>query len=667
MDSDLATIDRSGTTAKDREPGATSRRKGKGRKDRTRGTLTGQDGGRRGGGARPPAPPEARPRGYDKFVNYKTLAIAVALFTALLAMPVPGSMRDVAVEYAVGEDVVLDYYAQQLFGRPFQEVEQWQALTARILEKNMRRGALTRGTALRQGMAQVERMGIVAPESHFLRYRELLEGLSDQAYLDLQTGAHRLRNTDLTYDALTGAQRAEADRATWRIRVAVAMAGFVVTCFLTEAMPLPGVAFCIGLILVFTGVVSREEVAQLFWSDAVWFIMGSLMFAAAFVKTGVDKRICLLLFRRLARPRVAWITAIMIVVIGPAAGFISDHALAAMFLPIAIALYNNSLSDRVPHDPELAKMLVIGIAMACNVGGFGSPSGGARNVIMMTYMEDMFGLSMGYGEWIVLAFPFVLIMMPLVWLMLNWRFKPKVRDLTPALDTLNRDIARMGGWNRNQVIAVVIFLLMLLGWITESNLLLRLTGIRLGIGVLAMAGAVAYLLTGVVNWRDYQERVDWGVVWLYAGAIIFGKILDQTGAAYWMARTVVEGMASLGVVGGQALLTAGGVVTAGLTQLMADGPTAAAVGPITLNMAGIAAPGTVLIPFMGLITAAASSMAYLLVIGTPPNAIVYASGFLEPKDFLRIGIPCLVLAFLVLTLLSVFYWPLMGFRGLAAY
>ncbi len=608
-----------------------------------------------------------KPRGYDKYVDYRTFSIAAGLFAAILALPALSSMRDVAVEYAVGEEAVVDFFTRELFGEPSGEAEQWQLLTARILEKDMRRGALTRPTVLRQTQRQVERMGLQVDSAHFSRYRSVVEAMSDQDFLELMTRAHRLRNQDLTYADLTEGERARADEATWQLKVALAMAAFVVTCFLTEAIPLPGVAFCIGLILVFTGVVSRENVAQLFWSDAVWFIMGSLMFAVAFVKTGVDKRICLLLFRKLAKPRVAWITGILILVIAPAAGFISDHALAAMFLPIAIALYNNSLSDSIPRDPELAKMLVIGIAMACNIGGFGSPSGGARNVIMITYMEDMFGFSVGYGEWILYAFPFVLIMMPLVWVMLNWRFKPRIRDLAPALDTLKRDISRMGPWNRSQVIAVAIFLVMLLGWITESNLLLRLTGIRLGIGVLALAGAVAYLLAGVVNWRDYQNKVDWGVVWLYAGAIIFGKILDQTGAAYWMARSVVEGMASMGLAGGQALLAVGGVVTAGLTNLMADGPAAAAVGPITLNMAGIQGPGTTLIPFMGLITSAASSFAYLLIIGTPPNAIVYASGFLEPKDFLRIGIPCFILAFLVLMLLNLAYWPLLGFQGMPAY
>jgi anion transporter len=390
------------------------------------------------------------------------------------------------------------------------------------------------------------------------------------------------------------------------------------------------------------------------------------MFAAAFVKTGVDKRICLLLFRYLAKPRVALITAILVLVIAPAASFISDHALAAMFLPVAVTLYANSLSRNNPEDPELAKMLVVCIAMACNIGGFGSPSGGARNVIMMTYMEDMFGITMGYGQWILYGMPFVVIMMPILWLLLNWRFKPRIRSLDRALETLKADIRRMGGWNGKQIAAVVIFLVMLLGWITEKNLILELTGVRLGIGVIAVAGAVAYLLAGVVNWRDYQEKVDWGVVWLYAGAIIFGKTLDSTGTAYWMARSVLTGLAHVGLDSGLALLGVGGAVTAALTNLMADGPAAASVGPITLNMAAISSPGTTLTPFMGLITACSSSLAYLMVIGTPPNAIVYASGYLKPVDYLRVGIPCFIAAFVVMMLLGLLYWPLLGFPGLAS-
>ncbi len=601
---------------------------------------------------------------YDKYIDYKRFSIAVILFVAILMLPIPDSMRDVAVEYKMGETYVLDYYSQELFNKPAKEIEQWQKLTVEVLEGCMIRGASRKTTVQKRSDKELQKMGVQGYPDHFKKYRALLETLDEKKVNQLLIRGRELRHEKLTYAMLTPEQQKEVDKAAWHILVSIAMVAFVVTCFVTEAIPLPGVAFCIGLILVFSGIVSRKEVAQLFWSDACWFIMGSLMFAAAFVKTGVDKRICLSLFRYLAKPSVAWVTFIMILVISPGASFISDHALAAIFLPIGIILYSNSLTRKTPEDKELAKMMMITIAMACNIGGFGSPSGGARNVIMMTYMEDMFGLSFGYGQWVLYGMHFVLIMMPILWITINRVFKPKIHDLRPALDSLKEDISRMGGWNRNQIIAVVIFVVMLFGWITEKNLIAGLTGVRLGIGVIAVAGAVAYLLTGVVNWRDYHEKVDWGVVWLYAGAIIFGRVLDQTGAAYWMARSIVEGLATVGLKSGVVLLGAGSAVTALMTNLMADGPAAASVGPIALNMAAVANPGSTLIPFMGLVTACASSMAYLLVIGTPPNAIVYSSGYLEAKDFLRVGIICLVAAFAILLLLSMLYWPLLGFGEL---
>jgi anion transporter len=601
---------------------------------------------------------------YDKYIDYKRFAIAVALFAIILILPTPRSMLDVAVEYSMGKTYVLDFFSGELFGKHYDDVEQWQALTVRAIEGCMMQGVSRKETLLKRNIKDLRKMGIEAQEAHFDKYHNFITSMEKNEVDDLLLQGRSLRLEKLSYDMLSESQRQAADKAARHIKVCIAMVAFVVACFLTEAIPLPGVAFCIGLILVFSGIVSRQLVAQLFWSDACWFIMGSLMFAAAFVKTGVDKRICLSVFRLLAKPNIRWVTAVMILVITPSASFISDHALAAIFLPIGLILYNNSLSSKVPEDKELAKLLMITIAMACNIGGFGSPSGGARNVIMMTYLEDMFGITVGYCQWILYGMPFVLIMMPVLWMTLNSRFKPKIRDLRPALETLKKDINRMGGWNRRQILAIVIFGVMLLGWITEKNLILSLTGIRLGIGVIAVAGAVAYLLTGVVNWRDYQEKVDWGVVWLYAGAIIFGRVLDETGAAYWLARSIVEGLATIGLKSGTVLLGAGSLVTAFMTNLMADGPAAASVGPIALNMAAVANPGTALIPFMGLATACASSFAYLLVIGTPPNAIVYSSGYLEAKDFLRVGVICLILAFGLLILLSMFYWQIIGFGGM---
>ncbi|MFZ5569205.1 MAG: SLC13 family permease [Thermodesulfobacteriota bacterium] len=607
--------------------------------------------------------------GYDKYVDWKILSIPLTLFFIILLIPTPHSMKDVGTEYKIGPQAVINTITSTLFQTDSHKADQWQLLTARIMEKNMQMGALSRSRFLSRDVKWCSKEGIPAVKQNLDQAIRFIDArITDEAYAELMKNMLALRKEGLEYDRLAEADKKSAATGAWHIQVALATTVFVVGCFLTECIPLPGVAFCVGLIFVLTGVVGREEVAGLYWSDSVWFIMGSLMFAAALVKTGVDKRVCLMMFKKLAVPSVKWITLIFFIVIAPLAAFISDHALAAMFLPIGMLLYQNSLTREVPEDPELGKILMIGIAMACNIGGPGAPSGGARNVIMMTYLNDMFGMDIGYYQWMIYGMPFVIIMIPTTWLVLNWRFKPTIKSLAPAMIHLETEISKMGGWNKKQIWALGIFLVMITGWFTEKSVYdAGLFPYRLGIGVIAIAGAVAYIFAGVVNWRDYQEKVDWGVVWLYAGALIFGRVLDSTGAAYWIARSVMDLLAPLGMNSGLPLIAVSNGLTAIVTNLMADGPAAAAVGPVTLNMAGLAHPGTTFLPFMAISTAIASSFAYCLIIGTPPNAIVYASGYLEPKDFLRIGVPIWFISQILLGLLVGLYWTFVGFGELPGF
>jgi len=606
--------------------------------------------------------------GYDKYVDWKMAVIPVALMIGILLMPPTEGMRDVGTEYSVGSVVVKEHFAQELFNSSAPQLEQWQKLVVNIMEESVQMGSFGRKNFLERSVKWCKEKAIPVDEQNLAKAKSYVEGIESDIYRKILNGGAELRTDKLKYEELSPSRKAEADKATWKLKAALAVMVFTIICFLTGCVPLPAVAFIIGLMFVFTGIVGREEVAALYWNDAAWFIMGSLMFAAAFVKTGVDKRLSLLLFNKLARPSVGIITLVMIAVIAPLASFISDHALAAIFLPIALLLYRGSQREGNAPDTELAKMLLITVAMGCNIGGFGAPSGGARNVIMMGYLNDMFGMDIGYLTWVTYAMPFVIIMIPFTWLMIQWRFKPSIRDLSPSMKYLREEVSRMGKWNRQQIVAVIIFVVMLWFWFTEKIFFnLGIYPIRLGIGVVAVAGGIAYIMTGIVNWRDYQEKVDWGVVWLYAGAIIFGTVLDHTGAAYYIARSAIDLVAGIGIKAGTPLILVGNVLTSLLTQLMADGPAAAAVGPITLNMAGLVHPGTAMLPFMTMATACASSFAYILIIGTPPNAIVYASGMLEPKDYLRVGVPLWIVANIVLAVLISTYWAARGFAGLPGF
>ena len=606
--------------------------------------------------------------GYDKYIDWKIFFIPVVLLFVVLLLPPTKGMVDVGTQYGVGDKVVNRYLAEKMFGKKPADLEQWQMTTVSIMEKSLRTAALSRSRFLERDQRWCRKNNIAADKANLDRAKEFVKKMTDEQYRKLLDEAADERMVKLSYEKLSGEDKEAAGKGIWKLKVALAMMCFVIVCFITACIPLPAVAFIMGLIAVLTGIVSREDVASMYWSDSVWFIMGSLMFATAFVKTGVDKRLCMMLFSRLASPSVSIIVFIFILVNAPLSSFISDHALAAIFLPVALLLVRGAEKPGEGIDMELAKMMAITIAMGPNIGGMGAPSGGARNVIMITYLQDMFGIDIGYFQWFKYGMPFVFLMIPLTWLMIRWRFKPRTKDLSQALDILKSEIGRMGPWSRQQIVTVIVFIATVWFWMTEESFFkMGIYPVRLGVGVIALGAGMAYILTGVVNWRDYHERVDWGVVWLYAGAIFFGKMLDSSGAAYWIASLIVSGLSKVGLDHGFGLLAAAGILTGGITQLMADGPAAAAVGPVTLNMAGMVHPGTMMLPFMGMATAAASSFAYCLIIGTPPNAIAYASGYLQPRDFVRAGLPLWFFAQIVLLLLVAFYWIPMGFGTMARF
>jgi anion transporter len=612
--------------------------------------------------------PKAKATGYDRFIDWRLFAIPLALFIGILLIPTPRSMLEVGAEYTLGPTWVREHFASEVFGAEYQALNQWQVQMVQMMKASIDRSSFGQAAFLKRDAKWCAKNDIASTDKGLELVRSTAGAIGPGRFEALLHEGFRLKTKGVDLAALDHKQAAKAARAGFHVKVAVATVVFVVGCFVTEAIPLPMVAFCIGIIALMTGIFDRETMPSLYWSDATWFIMGSLMFAAAFVKTGVDRRIGVMMFGKLRNPSVRWVTLVIVVIIAPLTMFMSDHALAAMFLPIGILLYTTATAAAGGDDPELGKMLMITIAMACNLGGSLAPSGAARNIIMMSYAEDMFGVTIGFGQWMLYCVPFLLLVVPITWLVINWRFKPQITDLGPSIRVVREQIAREGErWTRPQIVSLVIFLVMLTTWVTENNLLVKLTGIRFGIGVLAVMGAVAYMLAGVVNWRDYQTRVDWGVVWLYAGAIIFGRILITTGGAYWIASSIMGLVVPLGLGAGVGLLLSSNVITGLVTQIMADGPACAAVGPVVLAMAGIAHPGTSMIPFMAMSTAIASSLAYCLIIGTPPNAIVYASGYLEQRDYLRAGVILFFTNLGVLLLQAAVYWRWLGWSGLPSY
>ena len=417
--------------------------------------------------------------------------------------------------------------------------------------------------------------------------------------------------------------------------------------FVSEPVPLPTVALLIIVSQVLLLGLKSSVVARSLMNDSVLFIMGSLMLAVAVVKQKLDKRIALLIitFTGTKTIRIAFGVSVMS---GILASFIGEHTVAAMMLPVGITLIRLTSED--PKEVRnLAALLLFSIAYGCSVAGIGTPSGGARNAIMIGYWQEFVSITMDYLDWMLYAYPMFLLQLPFVTLVLMFTFKPEQMDLAPAVAKLREQVASQGALDPKDWVAIILFFFILIGWVFLSG--------NIGMGTIAVLGAAAFLVTGLVVWEDLNSGVNWGVVLLYAAAISLGVQMKDTGAAKWVAESFLTMLAPLGADKGVGLWLSVSALTTGVTNTMSNGAAVAVLGPIVLPMAKMAGESQVVI---GFITAISSAFAYLTVVGTPACTIVYASGYLKTTDFLAVGWKMAVISTILMMLFASIYWPFIG-------
>ena len=437
--------------------------------------------------------------------------------------------------------------------------------------------------------------------------------------------------------------------------IVLTMSVVATVLFVTEPVPLPTVALLIvvGQILLLD--LDSTKVAKSLMTDSVLFIMGSLMLAVAVVKQKLDKRIAWLIVR-VTGTRTSRICFGISVVSGILASFIGEHTVAAMMLPVGMILISLT-SDDAKKVRGLAAVLLFSICYGASVAGIGTPSGGARNAIMIGYWKEFFydpanpdtaRYLVDYLRWMTFAYPMFLLQLPLVTLVLFFTFRPEYSDLSRAVAKLRAQVREEGPMKPGDWVALIFFFAVLWAWIFLS--------VDIGMGTVAILGASAFLIAGLVKWEDLNAGVNWGVVLLYAAAISLGVEMKETGAAQWVAQSFLDLLAPIGADQGFGLWVAVSALTTGVTNTMSNGAAVAVLGPIVLNVASVSGESPLII---GFITAVSSAFAYLTVVGTPACTIVYASGYLKTTDFLTVGSRMVVVSIVVMLLAASLYWPLL--------
>jgi len=406
---------------------------------------------------------------------------------------------------------------------------------------------------------------------------------------------------------------------------------------------LPAVAILILILEVIFGIDTPNGVAESFMSDAVFFIMGSLMLAVAIVSQGLDKRLALGIIRMTGNK--TWRIVFGFVAISAIlSSFIGEHTVAAMMLPVALTLVRNTSEDKaVVH--TLAKLLLFSIAYGCAMGSIGTPSGGGRNVIMIGYISE-FGLgNISYLKWIKYAYPMLILEIPLAVIILWFTFRPEQTILDSAVRKLKIDVTKTGKMTGNQILAIAIFIAVFFGWVFLSPVL--------GLGIVALIGVFLYLSFGLIEWKDINRNTNWGVIILFGAAISLGIQMKETGAAEWVANLAITGLGSV-VQNVDVLHWFISVFLTGvLTNLLSNAATVAVLGPIILDMGGNPI-------ILGISASIASAFAYLTIVASPTCMIIHSSGLVKSNDYLKAGWKLFIMSMAVLFLVSYLYWPLLS-------
>jgi solute carrier family 13 (sodium-dependent dicarboxylate transporter), member 2/3/5 len=327
-----------------------------------------------------------------------------------------------------------------------------------------------------------------------------------------------------------------------------------------------------------------------------------------------------------------------------------------MMLPVGVTLITLTSQDGTKVK-NLAAVLLLSISYGCAIAGIGTPSGGARNAIMIGYWKDFFydptnpetrRFLMDYLTWMMYAYPMFLLQLPIVTALLFWTFKPEQRDLSRAVIRLRTQVELDGPLGARGWSSIGLFICTIIGWIVFSE--------QLGLGIVAISGAIAFLVAGLVRWEDINGGVNWGVVLLYAAAISLGLEMKETGAAEWVARTFIAALTPLGLGEGNGLAIAVSLLTTIVTNTMTAGAAVAVLGPVVLKSASVSGADPLTI---GFVTAISSAFAYITAAAHPAFTIIYASGYLKASDFFKSGWRMTVMSLILIMVMVLFYWPLL--------
>jgi sodium-dependent dicarboxylate transporter 2/3/5 len=436
-------------------------------------------------------------------------------------------------------------------------------------------------------------------------------------------------------------------------KTVLALLLLMIVWWITEAIPIPATALLPGIILPIMHVVGSSDgkiflfnsknVFNNYANPVIFLFLGGFLLAAAMQKWGLDRRLILFL---LTKGQLANSTKKIILGVMCVSAFISmwisNTATAAMMLPLGIGIL--AQAGIKPQNSNFGKSLMLGIAWSASIGGVGTIIGTPPNGICVSILGASKIADINFVDWMKFGVPFVIITIPIAWLLLIKIFPSEINSIEGGKELLMKQRSELKKLSKGEKLTIAVFSLAVLLWVSNpfwkyifsSELVEKLE--FFDEYVIGLFAALLLFIIPVdlknkkfaLEWQD-TKFVDWGTLILFGGGIALSDGMFKTGLAGWIATSFV------GIIGNPStivLLILIVLLIDFLTEVTSNTAITSMMIPIVISIAKGSGADPIT---LSIGAAVAASLGFMLPVATPPNALVYGTGLIKIKDMIKGG------------------------------
>jgi len=441
----------------------------------------------------------------------------------------------------------------------------------------------------------------------------------------------------------------------------IAVAVWMLIWWITEAVSISVTALLPLLLFPLLKILPIAEVGANYGSPIVFLFFGGFVMALALEKVNLHKRIALNIIKLTGTTPNKVVLGFMIAT-ATLSMWISNTASTVVMLPIALSVINLLIDDEdgfTKNDQNFALSVMLGIAFSANAGGIATVIGTPPNSVLIGLLENEYNIQISFLKWMTVGLPFSIVMIAISYVVLvKWMFPNKGLKFNASKEVIQVALKKLGPISGKEKMVLVIFGVTVSLWIFRTLINSTFPNLGLSDTMISIFAAISLFAIPyniknndfIIHWKD-TSKLAWGILILFGGGLALAKGMSSSGIVDLVANTIAQSEISI-------LLTASLLILLMLfmTELMSNVALVAVLAPV---VAGIAIGLEIPLLYLLIPVTMASSCAFMLPMATPPNAIVFASGYVKVPQMARVGIILNLIAVALLILLFQFVIPLL--------